>query len=101
MATVKREQFQLRFTMRALSFDIEGDVAADALTGKPLDSAMLRSFMEESAECRNYMQACNTVNLMKIREIFSAYLTTQFPSYTVTKLRADWQNGEDVLTLRS
>lgn len=95
------DRFTLAFQVKSLSFYMEGTLAADMLVGKPLDTGMLRSFVETSAECQEYLKSWNTGSLLKIKTTVEAYLVTTFPAHTFDKMCVSWVNGEDKLSLTS
>lgn len=99
--STEMEKLELVFTMKTLKVSLQGQVAAGAVTSKPLDPASLRAFLEDSQECRQYMTAWNTTNLMKIKATLEAYLNTQYPSYNFDNLHLEWSNGTDLLSLKS
>jgi hypothetical protein len=82
-----------------LSVYISGSISAEVLNSSSLGSAEVRNFIENSAECRDYLKAWNCSNLMKIREVLLAFIRSVFAAYSVEVLKIRWLNGGDSLDI--
>lgn len=92
-------RFEATFSDRNMSFSLGGTVGGDILNAPPLDTTVLRNFTTSSEEINNARVSFNLANLLRVKNIFLAYMASSFPAYKLEQCTICWRNGEDVIVL--
>jgi len=93
------DKFALVFDYKSLQFELLGKITAEAIQARPLNSDVIKDYMQHSPEIVNALGGWNSVNLLRIKNEIEAYLASTFPVYAFEPIKIVWSNGNDRFTI--
>lgn len=91
--------FAIETFVGPLTININGTVDGEIIKSKSLNPSAIKDFVNHSAECKDYLLSWECANLLRLRAVLLAFISSMFEAFKVERLRIKWVNGSETLDL--